>query len=219
MRGIIHHLSRWRYAGVPAQWIIFVFAAVGAEPQPLAHWVQLTDGSLLVGRIENIDGEQLHIDLRLEKETVVAVPRRCVVSIIVIPPVDPALAEKLLSSLEDETADTIRLVDGKTLSGRLRNFSKGVFRFDLSFGGFDELLLESQPIPWRRVRAIYLAFNEKIQKNGAGDTVFFLKNGSKIVSTGCENRENGTALVRNSCFVALELPLSSLISRYAEPLE
>jgi len=230
MIGILHYFVRWgnpwQYgwrARVPAKWIAFVLLsvgiAIGEEPLPLAHWVQLADGSLLVGRVENIDGERLHIDLRLEKEMLVSIPRRCVVSVIVIPPVDPALAERFLSTPENEKAGTILLVNGETLSGRLRSFSKGIFRFDLPFGGNDDLFLESQPISWRRIRAIHFTLHDKERKTETNDTIIFLKNGSKIVCTKCENRENGLVLVKSSCLSHLEIPLSSLIPPSSEPFE
>ena len=185
MYGIIHHFFRLGSAGrgcqadvgdctlceVPyaaARWsaaaLLFLLLSaslVAAEtPQPLAHWVRLTDGSLLVGRIESIDGEKLRIDLRLEKEATVSVPRQNVSFLVVIPPVDPAEAKKLLASLENEKTETVHLVDGKTLSARLRSFSKGMFRFDLSLGDSGELFLESQPISWRRIRSVQLVSKE-----------------------------------------------------------
>ena len=179
------------------------------RPSALAHWVWLTDGSLLVGRIESIDAELLRFDLRLEPPTTLSIPRHHVALLVVVPPVDPAMTDRLLALHKTGKAETIRLVGGEVLSGRLRSFSKGVFRFDLALGGHDGPFLESQPIPWRRIRSIVMASAGKEQ---TGPITIFLKNGSKIFCERCENRGNGMVLIKNSCFLEADLPLSSLNS-------
>ena len=202
------------YAALIALLPLSVSFAFGAEsklprPLPLAHWIRLTDGSLLVGRIESIDGEQVRFDLRWEGTPILSIPRRYVAALIVIPPVDPALAEQL-----DGRPGTILLVDGQTLAGRLRSFSKGIFRFDLSFGGLEDLFLESQSLPWRRIRAIFWAPVEKIHEE---NHIIFLENGSKIFGKERENSENGTTLTIDSCFSAVEIPRSFLHFSRSEP--
>ena len=209
-------------AGVPAKLFafvsLFVSFAAAETPQTLAHWVRLTDGSLLVGRIEYIDGERLRIDLRLEPQTIVSIPRRNIASLIVIPPVDPAEAGKILAFQENEKAETIRLVGGGTLSGRLRSFSNGMFRFDLFLGGPEELFLESQSISWRRVRSIHLVFQEKEKIKGRPPIAVFLKNGSKILCEHYESSEDGTVVINNPCFSDLKLPACSLIPSFPQRL-
>ncbi len=188
------------------------------KPWPLAHWVLLTNGSLLVGRVESIDAESLRIDLRLEKKMIVSVPRSMLTALVVIPPVDPVLAKKLLDepgavlnepgAVPPNDRETIRFVDGATISGRLRSFSKGVFRFDFPLGGLDGLSLESQTITWRRIRTIFF---HPGKKNALKYTVIFLRNGSKIVCDSVENTSNDSVLVKCIEFPVMELPLSSVI--------
>ncbi len=201
--------------------IFFVFVLMGAflsislhggeNPQPepprrtLAHWVRLIDGSLLIGRVEKIDAESLQLDLRLGKGARVTVPRKNVASLLVIPPVDPALFPFYDRLETPENTETVRLVNGDLFNGRLRSFTDGVFRFDVNIG--DGILIESLSIPMRRVRSI--TFSD-MQKAPPSPAQISLANGSLLWNTSVEHGEHGGVFLNSSLFSPVFLDKKAL---------
>lgn len=128
-------------------------------PKKLTHWVVLHDNSLLTGRVTRIGSDEIHLT---NKDETIALKRSDVRSVLLVPPVDPILARKKRDALLNPNTevklpyDSLTLINGDGVRGRISQYSDGRFRIFLCDDRGELLSSEATVLTRQSVRVIHL---------------------------------------------------------------